>query len=320
MTSYRGYEKESDINKKKSYGLFHPEHLAELNKHIKIWVKGRLWLQIIIGMFLGIIAGYFINPERGLFNEKSAALLGEWLALSGEIFITIIQMVVVPLIMVSIIRAIASNKSIKQIKKKGWILLIYLLSILAIAVVIGIVIGMIIQPGSYINADLVSEKEINPVKLEEQTEPLTLSTIPEKVVSLFPGNPFHAMIENQMLQIVILSFILGFALLSLSKKAAHPIMDLLSAIQSVTMVIVKWVMFIAPLAVFGLLAQLMISTGIEVIFGLGIYVVTVLFGLTVLMLFFLIVVFFIGKQNPFKFLSSSKEALLLAFSTDSSAV
>jgi len=135
---------------------------------------------------------------------------------------------------------------------------------------------------------------------------------------LFPGNPLNAMVENQMLQIVILAFIMGFALLSLSKKAAHPLMDLLSAIQSVTMVIVKWVMFIAPIAVFGLLAKLMIDTGLEVMLGLGIYMVTVILGLFILLLFFMGIVFFIGEKNPFDFLVASKETLLLAFSTDSS--
>lgn len=307
-------EKRSDNSK---HNLINKMHLQKLNDYLMIHIKGKLWLQIIIGMILGVIVGVLLSPDFNLVQAETSKIISEWLSLPGYFFLAVIQIVVIPLVFASILRGIAGGGSLEKMKKKGLLLVLYLLIASVIAVTIGIFIGNVLQPGTHINADLISNSSIN--KTELQGNNLNLKTIPKNIISIIPTNPLQSFLKFEMLQVVLLAFIFGFALLALSKKQAKPFLELMGSIQLVSMVIVKWVMLIAPLAVFGLMAKVAITTGIEVLMGLSFYIFSVLLGLFILMLVFLAAVFLIGKRNPFIFLRDSKEALLMAFSTDSSA-
>jgi Na+/H+-dicarboxylate symporter len=311
-------EEGTEEKKVHGFGLLNREHIKELNSRIKLLIKRKLWVQILVALFAGIAVGILLNPSQGLLSEPTSLIVGEWFALPGNLFLAIIQMVVIPLVMVSIILSIAANKSVEHIRKNGIGLVIFLIGIAVIAVIIGIVVGKVIQPGNYIDPGLISHNQTD-VSFEQDSGEISLRTIPSNIVSLFPQNIIGSIFKSQMLQLVIFSFIFGFALLSLTGKTGRPLIDLFQSIQSVSMEIVKWVMLIAPLAVFGLIAQLMIKTGLEVLIGLGVYILTVLFGLAILMVFFMLLVFFVGRRNPFVFLYNIKDPLLLAFSTDSSA-
>jgi len=307
-------------------GLMPESQLHKLNEHLKALIKGRLWLQILIGMVLGIGAGILLSPSVGLVGKSNASIIASWLALPGYVFLAIIQMVVVPLVFASVLRGITSGGSIKKLKKSGGRLALYLLISAVVAIIIGILIGLLIQPGKFVDPSAINQSDtagipqsVKPEGNLTMANEVSFKTIPNEIVSLVPSNPLGAALNSNMLQVVILSFIVGFALLSLSRKSAKPILNLMDSVQSVSLQIVKWVMYIAPFAVFGLLAQVTMKTGFEVLVGLSVYVLTVLGGLLVLLFVFLMAVAIIGKRNPFKFLSQSKDALLMAFSTDSSA-
>jgi len=122
-----------------------------------------------------------------------------------------------------------------------------------------------------------------------------------------------------MLSIVIFTVIIGIALISLSAESQRPVMTLLSAVQEICMTVVKWAMRLVPVAVFGLMAKLGSSTGIQSITGIGLYVGVVLLGLAMLLGVYLLLVTIIGKMNPLTFLRHIREVQLLAFSTTSSA-
>ncbi len=307
-----------------SLGLMHPSHLKEMNEHLLKLLKHKLWLQIIVGMILGVIVGVILGPTMSVVSRETSSLIGEWLSLPGLFFLAIIQMVVVPLVFASVLKGVTASGSLKKLKRKGIILVAYFLIISAIAVTIGIVIGHAVQPGSFIDPELLKEN-VNQTAITEEIagagdgKTFSLKTLPREMVSIIPTNPLGAMLNSQMLQVVILSFIVGFAVMALNKKTAKPVLDLMGSVQSVCMAIVRWVMYIAPLAVFGLIAKVTLNTGLDVLIGLGMYVLTVLLGLLILMLFFLLVVWTLGRRNPLRFLLDSKEALLMAFSTDSSA-
>ena len=96
-------------------------------------------------------------------------------------------------------------------------------------------------------------------------------------------------------------------------------LDLLGSLQEVCMTVVRWAMLLAPIAVFGLLAQLTAKLGLNALMGMAIYVGTVLAGLFLLFLVYLLIIFLVAREHPFKFISSVRDVLLLAFSTSSSA-
>jgi Na+/H+-dicarboxylate symporter len=125
--------------------------------------------------------------------------------------------------------------------------------------------------------------------------------------------------EREMLQVVLFAVFIGLALVAMPPKQAQPILSLMGSLQEVCMTVVRWAMYIAPFAVFGLLAQITIKVGLDALLGMAVYVGTVILGLLLMIVFYLLIVSFFGRYNPLRFLSAVREVQLLAFSTSSSA-
>jgi Na+/H+-dicarboxylate symporter len=273
-------------------------------------------------MLLGLLAGAVLSPPTGLVDKMTAETIGSWLALPGHIFLTLIQMIVIPLIIASIIRGIAASGSMENLSQMGVKLVAYFLMTTVIAVSIGVAVTILIQPGSYVDtsafAQEFSQIEIN--KQEVESKSIRLSELPGAFISVLPDNPLNNMLEMQMLQIVIFAVIVGLALVSLPQEKGRPLLNWINSVQAVCMTIVRWTMYLAPLAVFGLLAQITIKTGFASFFGIAYYIGTVVFGLGCMMLVYLLIAFIAGGYRPWQYLGHIREAQLLAFSTDSSVV
>jgi len=88
-----------------------------LSDHLSRLVKGRLWLKVLIGMFLGVAIGMLIGPSTGWLAPGTASTIGNWLALPGQLFLTLIQMIVMPLIFASVVRGLTASESFQQLRK-----------------------------------------------------------------------------------------------------------------------------------------------------------------------------------------------------------
>ena len=308
----------------------HPKNIKYLTGSVTRLIRTRLWLQVLVALILGTITGVLLSPHMGWLDQEMAFTIGEWLALPGKIFLAFIQMIVVPLILASIIRGIAAASDIQQLKSTGLWLGVYFIATTIAAVIIGIALGLSFKPGNYVDAKaLLAETPAAMVqaqsleqKVDEmaaQEDALTLQTVPGKVTELLPTNPMSSIVEGEMLQIVIFSIVIGIGLLSLSPGSSRPLLDLFGSIQSVCMAVVGAVMTMAPLAVFGLLAQAMIKAGPQVITGLGVYSGVVILGMAILLGFYLLIVMLLARRSGLAFLRAAREPFLLAFSTDSSA-
>jgi Na+/H+-dicarboxylate symporter len=299
----------------------HPRNLKYLAHYLDGLVAGRLWAKILFAMAAGIAVGIVLGPTTGWFPAAWAGPLGEWLALPGLLFLTIIQMIVVPLVVAAVIRGLAASSDFNQLKRGGVLLAIYFVGTTVLATVLGIVLGLVLKPGSLVDPaiarSLATEGAAGFQTLEGGG--FSLSRLPEQIISILPDNPLGAMVEGQMLQVVLFSLLLGVALVSVSPATSKPLLDLMGSLQGVCMAIVGWVMRLAPYAVFGLLARVMLNTGLSVLIGVGAYVATVLLGMILLMLVFLAIAVIWGRQRPMQFMSRIRDAQLIAFSTDSSA-
>ncbi len=302
--------------------MIHPKPLTGLVSHLQDLIKGRLWLKILVAMVLGLATGVLLSPQTGLLDRNTAEMVGSWLALPGNLFLGLIQMIVVPLIFASVIRGLASSEDLDQLKKVGLRLVIYFLLTTSIAITIGLSVSIIIGPGHYIDSDY-AEITVDPADLVTENgdtpESPELGTLPEIVVSLIPENPLGAMVEREMLQVVLFAVIIGLALVAMPPRQAQPILGLMGSLQEVCMTVVRWAMLIAPLAVFGLLAQITIKVGLDALMGMAVYVGTVLLGLIIMIVVYLFLVALVARQSPWRFLSAVREVQLLAFSTSSSA-
>ncbi len=300
----------------------HPRSLLHLADQLQELIKSRLWLQILIAMGLGIGVGVLLGPTVGLLPADTAGIIGEWIALPGYFFLGIIQMIIVPLVFSSVVRGIAANENVEQLQKTGFRLAIYFLLTTTVAVFIGVSVGQLVQPGSYVDASiresLQADAEALPDTVSVQ-EGFSIEQFPQNLVNLLPNNPLSAMSNSEMLQVVIFALAFGLALISMPARTAKPMLDFLGSLEEVCMTIVRWVMLMVPLAVFGLIAKVTLQTGLEVLQSLGIYVLTVLAGFVVLLLFYLFIAWALGRRNPLTFLRKIRQPMLMAFSTNSSA-
>lgn len=299
--------------------LIHPRNLKYLTTYIDRLVSTRLWAKVLAGLVLGIAVGFVLGPSADLVPESWRSPIGEWLALPGLLFLAVIQMIVVPLVVAAVVRGIAASSDPEQLKRGGIMLGAYFLVTTVIATVIGIALGLILRPGDYVDPAIASALGSQPAVAPMATDGVTLTSLPGEIISILPANPLGAMVEGQMLQVVLFSILLGVALISLEPKASKPLLDLMGSLQAICMAIVGWMMRLAPYAVFGLLARVMINTGAGVLTGLGVYIAVVLLGMLVLLAVFVVIAVVLGRQRPWKFLSDIRDAQLLAFSTDSSA-
>ena len=293
--------------------------LNNLSVYLDRLIQGRLWLKVIIGLVLGAILGIVLNPSSGFISEENGHWIADWLDLPGQIFMRLIQMVMIPLIFTSIISGIVSNTS-ENLKNFGVKLLLYFIFTTSVAILLGILTTLLFKPGNYIyKLGGFPNSTTNNDSLIEEEKVSLIDNIPNAISNLIPNNPLETLLTGEMLGIVIFTIIIGIAITQLKDSSARPIIRFSEAIQKICMIVVSWAMRLVPYAVFGLIAALISRIGIEIFFGLGYYMGVVVIGLILLLLFYLLLILTVTKKNPLTFLQAIKEPQLLAFSTASSA-
>lgn len=288
--------------------------LISLDHYLQSLIKSKLWVKVVVALILGVGLGLLLMPSFGWVSENTSNDIGDWLALPGKLFLKLVQMIMIPLIFASIISGIVSNTG-EGLKKMGLGVGVYFIITTIVSISLGAILALIIKPGKYMQN---SSLAVNTPNNLSETSSL-LNDIPGAITSLLPENPLASMVSGEMLSIVIFTIIIGVAITQLADKTKQPILRLLSAIQEICMTVVKWAMRIVPYAVFGLIAQLISSVGVNSLKGIGVYIATVLIGLLLLLIIYLFVVSILGKSNPIAFLKAIKDVQLLAFSTTSSA-
>ena len=293
--------------------------LKALSDRLEKLIQGRLWLKVILALLLGVMTGVLLGPDLALFPTSTVKIITAWLALPGQIFLAVIQMIVVPLVVASIVLGLAASNNPDAMKKNGLTGLAFITISTAIAAAVGIVLALNIQPGSFIDATMLLDVNAAPLTSTVATGFPDASEFPSKVSALIPKNPLASMASGEMLQVILFAAVLGAALMSIPATQSKPLFDLLGALQEVSLRVVSWAMLLAPLAVFGLITKLVANLGVEVLAGMAVYVLTVLLGLLVVSLMYLLVAK-ITFAGPIKvFIAHVRELLLLAFSTSSSA-
>ena len=282
-----------------------------------------LWWKILLGMVAGIILGTLLSPETGLLEGvisiDLAYGIGEWASLVGVIFLALIQMVIIPLIVCSIIVGIVDSGSLEVVKKMGLRIIPYFILTTAVAITIGLSLVTIIQPGNSMDADLVSramESGAMAGRIPDQT--FSDLSFAQRIQNILPDNLTEARLERDMLPIVIAAILIAIAMLSVQARVVRPFYDLCVAGQILTMKIISWAMVIAPYAVFGLLTNITIRLGMDAVESVGLYMLTVLLGLLAMVVVYLLIVAVVSRMNPLVFLARIREVQLLAFSTSSS--
>jgi Na+/H+-dicarboxylate symporter len=267
-----------------------------------IFGENKLVIAIFIGGLAGIMCGW-------LFGPKMLAIA--WI---GDLFLDALKMMIIPLIVGAVISGVTSLGDIRKLGKVGGITLLYYASTTACAVLIGLIVVNVIQPGDGINyqTETISESISNRDSIN----------LTELVRSLISPNIISAASNTQLLPIIVFCLLFGAALTTLGKNKTT-IISFFDALNEAMMKLVIWVMVFAPLGVFCLVAGQFGKVGGGSVIknelaAVGSYFFTVILGLTChfLLLFIILIVFSKqGREYLFKLL----RALLTAFGTASSS-
>lgn len=296
-------------------------NLRQFHGQLRGFVRSRLWLQVIIAMILGVVVGVVLGPSVELVAPSTATLITNWLALPGYLFLALIQMIVIPLVVASIILGMTAGEDLAYLRKTGLRAAGFFLVTTVLAALIGIAVALVIQPGQHMDSEALMGS-LDQVAVEDPAvpaEPPSLVDLPQRITEVIPSNPFRAGLEQNMMQVVLFAVLVGVALVSMPRDQSRPLLDLLQSVQQVTMVVVRWAMYLVPLAVFGLLAQITTRLGLGALMGMGLYVLTVVIGLAGVMVMYLAIYRVVTKASPLSFLAAVRDVQLLAFSTSSSA-
>lgn len=260
-----------------------------------------LWA-ILVGASAGILSGWY-------FGEAMLSI--EWL---GTLFLNALKMTIIPLIIAAVITGVTSMGDIRKLGRVGGLTIFYYASTTALAVLIGLIVVNIIQPGSGMT-------ELSTIVPDNVTEKTGIG-FKDIILSLVHPNLLGAAIENKLLPIIIFSLFFAAALTTIGEKGA-PVIRFFDGLNEVMMKIVIWLMYLAPVGIFALIAARLGAAGGGEAFwneisSVGWYCVAVILGLSIhfLMLFGILKLF---SRHGTSYLRQMMRALLTAFGTASSS-
>ncbi len=237
--------------------------------------------------------------------------LSQSIKIFGDVFLSLLKMIIVPLVFASVFTAILGLGDIKKFRSLGLRALLYYFSTTAMAVLTGLVLVNIINPGKGESLEGLELKEV------PQVEEFSLQSL---ILNLIPQNPFQAFAEGRVLQIIVFAVLLGLAVLVIDSFKKEIIKNFFEGFNDALVQLTKWVILLTPVGVFSLVAYLIGKTGIDVLLSLWEYALTVVLGLLVHAFVNLpLLAFIFGKYNPYDYFLKVREAILIAFSTASSA-
>lgn len=282
--------------------------------------KLALHWQILLGMVFGVLFAFIL-----IQFTWGKDIIVDWVKPFGTIFINLLKLIAVPLILASLIKGISDLKDISKLSKMGGrtIGLYVLTTILAVS--IGLVIVNVIKPGSYISeqtrTELVSSytadanSKIEAANKQSEVGPL------QSLIDIVPDNIIKASADNgNMLQVIFFAVIFGIAMILIPEEKSKPVKDFFDSFNEVILKMIDLIMLFSPFGVFALLAAIVAeSPSLDLFKALGMYGLTVLIGLSLMIGIYLLMVKVFAKRSPKFFINGISPAQLLAFSTSSSA-
>ena len=278
--------------------------------------------KIVLGLVLGLLFGFGMT-----FFDFGPAFVSDWVQPFGTIFVRLLKLIAIPLILASLVKGIADLKDISKFKSMGIRTFVTYMITTVVAILIGLSLVNIIQPGIGISEETVEKltttyandsgvtSKIATASAQKDASPLQF------MVDMVPDNIFYAMSNNGlMLQVIFFSILFAISLLLIGEKAAQPIKSFFDSLNEVVLKMVDLIMLSAPYAVFALLASVVVSSSDpELLLALLKYAGVVVLGLVLMIVFYLIVIATVVKKSPLWFIKNISPAQLLAFSTSSSA-
>ncbi|WP_413616286.1 dicarboxylate/amino acid:cation symporter [Halomonas cupida] len=264
--------------------------------HRKVWRRIPLWQKILIGLVLGVLVGVLMGESASVFKPI------------GDIFIGAIKMLIVPLIFSTLVAGITAMRDPQKMGRIGARTIGLYLITTAFAITIGLLASLVFQPGVGME-----------MGFESGVEAKEAPSLVDIIVGLVPQNPIDALASGNILQIIVFAIGLGSSLTLIGEKG-EPVVRVFESFAEAMYKLTGIVMAFAPFGVFGLIAHVAGSYGLEVLLPLAkvigvayfasiLHVLVVYSGLLALL----------GRLNPLRFLQGILDALVVAYSSASSS-
>lgn len=260
-------------------------------------------------MALGIVAGYLVNSNYPPETRKAFA---DNIKLLTTIFLRLVQMIIAPIVLATLVVGIAKLGDMKTVGRVGGKAMLWFITASLVSLGLGLILVNIFEPGVGFNTSNIDVSAVKDVV--EKSQGFSLPKFVEHVV---PRSVVEAMANNEILQLVVFSVFFGIALTAIGKKG-EPIINALDSLAHVALKMVTYVMYMAPLGVFGAMAAAVAKNGLGVLETFGRYIGSFYAGLAVLWLLLLFIGYLIFKKRLSQLIRRIATPMSIAFSTASS--
>ena len=270
----------------------------------------KVYTRVFLGLGLGLLTGVFAPDTVSSFYPV------------GQVFIRLIKMIVVPLVFASLLVGTASLGDIRKLGRIGVKTITFYLLSTALAITIGLAIANLIKPGEEIPAQVKTEISRDyESSARDQVESAGKDLSPVDILlDIIPENPVRAMSEGKMLQIILFALLCGIALTHIPAEKREPLIRFFDAVTEVMIMMVHFIMRLAPYGVFALIAYVIASYGSSIILTLFSYFFTTILALIIhVILFNSAVIKYFSGLTIREFWQGIYPVLLVAFSTSSSS-
>jgi Na+/H+-dicarboxylate symporter len=287
--------------------------------------KQNLTWYIIAAMILGAITGQLIHiyfPETIQIKDASGALkdivrsehIGQYFKILTGVFLRLVQMIIAPLVITTLIVGIAKMGNLKAVGRVGGRSMIWFFSASLASLLLGLMLVNYFKPGESLHLNINALDTSAAADVIGKTQSFSVQHFIEH---LFPKSIFEALATNEILQIVVFSIFFGIALTQYGEKG-ESIVKFLDNLSKVILILVGYVMWFAPLGVFGGITAIIATKGLGILKVYGYYMASFYVGLTLLWILLLAVGYLILRKQLGTLLNHLKTPLMVAFSTTSS--
>ena len=280
-----------------------------------------LYLKILIGMVLGILLG-IVSLQAGFADG-----ITNWVKPFGEIFMRLLKLIAIPLVLISLVKGVGNLSDIATLSRIGLKTIGIYVCTTVLAILVGLMLVGVIGPGRMVSPESAAAMQANyrTTVAEQSSQAEAMAETPplQFLVDIFPDNMVGALGNNaRMLQVIVVAILIGVATLLVGKEKAAPFLNLINSLDHIVLKLIDIIMQYAPIGVLALMAGMVADTAgnMELLGALGLYVLTVVLGLLLMIfLFYPLLLHFFSKTPVRKFLTTMPPVQLLAFTTSSSA-
>ncbi|RKL67303.1 dicarboxylate/amino acid:cation symporter [Salipaludibacillus neizhouensis] len=256
--------------------------------------------QILLAFLLAIVLGMAVGPEIEVVSPL------------GDAFLRLIQFIIAPLILATLVVGVAGNGDLKKVGRIGGKTVVYYLATSAIAISLGLGIGYLFAPGEGVDIPMENIDE-------SAAETGQQNSVIDTLLNIIPTNPFQSLVEGNILQIIFFAIFLGVGIAAVGKRA-KPVLTFFEGFSEVMFKITGFVIMLAPIGVFGLVAPIVGDHGLAILLPLLKVIIAVAVACIIhVVITYSIAVKTLGKMSPITFMKGIAPAAILAFSSASSA-